>query len=328
MSRSDKRVQDPEKVTDNREREKGGHPMDELTNTALSLFPVQCVHRVSEIRQEAPHSHYGYEFYFCQSGHGNFIAGDRVYEMLAGSLVIVSPLVLHMPRPAPGQPLHRLILSVDKNYLSGLCRVDRCSQELISEWLPRKGEGSLARQLNIGQLESVKAVLLELEKELADKRDGYPLAVRSLLLRLFLELVRQEVGKPAVGTADESKKRLAEEIIRYIAARYKEPFHLDEMCRHFYLSRSYLYRIFKRETGISIQEYVMAYRINRAKELLETEQMPLVEVAAASGFPDLSHFCHSFKRLTGVTPGRYRTLLRRHASRESEDPKAENYVTK
>lgn len=57
----------------------------------------------------------------------------------------------------------------------------------------------------------------------------------------------------------------------YIADHYKPPFRMEEMVRYFHFSRSYLHRIFKRETGIAILEYLTHYRINRAKELLVQE---------------------------------------------------------
>lgn len=80
--------------------------------------------------------------------------------------------MLHMPRPANGQPLHRLILSVDERYLDRLCSVDLSTAEQVCEWLPDGASASVLRQLNAGQLESVRAILLELESELVGKREA------------------------------------------------------------------------------------------------------------------------------------------------------------
>ncbi|MBW4079871.1 AraC family transcriptional regulator [Paenibacillus sp. S150] len=285
--------------------------VDHLTDRALADFPVQCVQRCSEILQPAPHSHSGYECYLCLNGSGRFIAGNNIYEINGGSLVIVNPSVLHMPRSTGGRPLHRLILSVDKSYLDRLCQVDHSAGQLVREWLPGERDGSLLWQLNIGRLESVQEIMRQLEGELADRQEGYTLAVQSLVLRLFAVLIRPVSGQLPSRPADARMKQLSEQMIAYIAGNYRDSFRLEEMSRYFHLSRSYLHRIFKQEIGLAIKEYLMAYRINRAKELLEAGTLPLTEVAAASGFQDLSHFCRSFKRLAGVPPGHYRTMHRK-----------------
>lgn len=290
-------------------KKQNSYMIDDMTNRALVDYPVQCVQRINGIQQAELHSHHGYEWYFCLAGSGEFIAGDQAYRIFAGSLIIVRPSVLHMPRPANGQLLHRQILSVDERYLDRLCGVDRFTAEQVCEWLPDGASASVLWQLNTGQLESVRAILLELESELTGKREAYTLEVQSLLLRLFAVLTREKAGSPS-RQAEERRKLLAVQMTGYIADHYKLPFRIEEMVRYFHFSRSYLHRIFKQETGITILEYLTHYRINRAKELLEAESIPLIEVAVTAGFQDLSYFCRSFKRLTGVPPGRYRKLLR------------------
>lgn len=290
-------------------KKQNSYMVDDMTNRALADYPVQCVQRVNGIQQAELHSHHGYEWYFCLAGSGEFIAGDQAYGIFAGSLIIVRPSVLHMPRPANGQLLHRQILSVDERYLDRLCGVDRFTAEQVCEWLPDGASASVLWQLNTGQLESVRAILLELESELTGKREAYTLEVQSLLLRLFAVLTREKAGPPS-RQAEERRKLLAVQMTGYIADHYKLPFRMEEMVRYFHFSRSYLHRIFKQETGIAILEYLTHYRINRAKELLEADSMPLIEVAVTAGFQDLSYFCRSFKRQTGVPPGRYRKLHR------------------
>ncbi|ASA23725.1 AraC family transcriptional regulator [Paenibacillus donghaensis] len=287
------------------------YSVDELTNSALADFAVQCVFRSSEITQPYPHVHQGYEWYFCLGGNGRFIAGERVYRMSEGSLVVVKPAVLHTPRPLAGETFQRIVLTIDSDYLQGLYRMHAHLEQQLQRWLPGDGSDSVHTELGTRQLPEVQEILLELERELADQREGYPLAVQSLLLRLFVALIRQAAAAAPVPQEEMRRKQLVEEMLGYITRMYKEPCSIDGMCRHFHLSRSYLQRLFKQETGFSINGYWIACRINRAKELLVQHQSPLIEVAVDSGFQDLSHFCHMFKRVTGMTPGRYRALSRR-----------------
>src|SRR5262249_27388473 len=65
-------------------------------------------------------------------------------------------------------------------------------------------------------------------------------------------------------------------------------------------------RQFKAATGLPPHQYVIARRVERAKQLLHAEtELSLAEVALGVGFSDQSQFCRHFKRLVGVAPGRF-----------------------
>ena len=67
----------------------------------------------------------------------------------------------------------------------------------------------------------------------------------------------------------------------------------------------------KRATGLPPHQYVIARRVERAKQLLHTgSDFSLAEVAAHAGFSDQSQFSDHFKRVVGVTPGQFRTRVR------------------
>ena len=70
-------------------------------------------------------------------------------------------------------------------------------------------------------------------------------------------------------------------------------------------------RQFKRTTGLPPQQYVIARRVERAKALLQAgTDLSLAQVAARAGFSDRSQLSQHFKRLVGVTPGRFRAPTR------------------
>ena len=64
--------------------------------------------------------------------------------------------------------------------------------------------------------------------------------------------------------------------------------------------------LFQRATGLPPHQFVIARRVERARELLRGgTDLSLAEVAACAGFSDQSQFTHHFKRLVGVTPGQF-----------------------
>ena len=71
-----------------------------------------------------------------------------------------------------------------------------------------------------------------------------------------------------------------------------------------------LKRRFKAATGSSLIEYIQNLRIEQAKTLLETDELPVDDVSVAVSYEDVSFFRRLFKRLTGLTPSQYRRLFK------------------
>ncbi len=97
-----------------------------------------------------------------------------------------------------------------------------------------------------------------------------------------------------------------EKVINYIQLNYNNKITLDDLTKIAYLSKYYFLRIFKMHTGISPYEYLMNYRINKAKELLISTNFSVGEICESVGFPDYDNFIRAFKKIVGVTPMNYK----------------------
>ncbi|HWP54555.1 MAG TPA: helix-turn-helix transcriptional regulator, partial [Pyrinomonadaceae bacterium] len=67
-------------------------------------------------------------------------------------------------------------------------------------------------------------------------------------------------------------------------------------------------RAFRKSTGLTPQHYLMERRIERAKQLLSDDGLPIVEVSLRTGFKNQSHFTTLFRKFTNVTPKVWRDL--------------------
>ena len=94
--------------------------------------------------------------------------------------------------------------------------------------------------------------------------------------------------------------------IQYIGEHYSEPITLREAAEHVYLTPPYLCRIFKKETGVTFNEYLNRIRVNKAKELLANRKLRLTDISLLVGFEDQSYFTKVFKRITGMLPSVWR----------------------
>ena len=97
----------------------------------------------------------------------------------------------------------------------------------------------------------------------------------------------------------------------YIEEHFDASLTLEQMAAAAHLSACHFARQFKAATGLPPHQYVILRRVERAKQLLQAgPDLSLAEVALSAGFSDQSQFSHHFKRLVGVTPGRFRTPAR------------------
>jgi len=84
---------------------------------------------------------------------------------------------------------------------------------------------------------------------------------------------------------------------------------MDELSRHFNISKSYLGRYFKKQTNETIQHYIINYRLKMIENKLLYSNMRITEIAFELGFTDESHLDKFFKKKKGISPTKFRKSL-------------------
>ena len=115
--------------------------------------------------------------------------------------------------------------------------------------------------------------------------------------------------------ANETTKVIFEQIKIHLSQHVKDKICLAELCKRFNFDKFNLLRQFKQYTGLSPINYLITLRIQKAKELMISTDLPLVQIALESGFYDQSHFSNCFVKLVGLTPGEYRRRIAQHLDR-------------
>lgn len=111
---------------------------------------------------------------------------------------------------------------------------------------------------------------------------------------------------------EDSSRSVIERVKQYIREQLGEQdLTREQIARHVYLNPDYLTRLFKKETGLSISDYLQQQRIEYAKHLLTHSDQPVSAVAQAAGYANLSYFSTLFKKMTGMTPVEFRRQIRR-----------------
>ncbi len=152
---------------------------------------------------------------------------------------------------------------------------------------------------------------LQLKDPLANPDIGSDVMFESLA-RVFLIKLIQKYGQRIEDEPDYAKgftARHYKRVLDLVAARYGSSIPLEDMAREAGLSPSHFSRLFKETIGKSPMQFVMAYRVERAKEALARFDTPLIEIALSCGFADQAHFSRIFKQSEGTTPRAYRQSL-------------------
>jgi AraC family transcriptional regulator len=162
-------------------------------------------------------------------------------------------------------------------------------------------------------LPHLRAALRAVDAELTAGGAGGSLAAESLANVLAVHLIRHALAprlrrRGRDGALPRTRLRA---VVGYIEERLGQNLTLDEMAAVARLSPYHFARQFKAATGLPPHRYVIARRVERARELLQAgANLSLTEVALSAGFSDQSRLIRHFKRLLGVTPGEFRRSAR------------------
>jgi AraC-like DNA-binding protein len=141
--------------------------------------------------------------------------------------------------------------------------------------------------------------------ESSNTRDG--LYAESVGQTLVMHIARMELSQP---TASALPKWRLKRVQEYVNAHLDEALSLADLAAVAGLSRMYFAGQFRAATGYRPHDYLLYQRIESAKSMLSSTDMPLAEVALSVGFQAQAHFSTVFKRLTGQSPARWRRAIR------------------
>jgi AraC-like DNA-binding protein len=156
-----------------------------------------------------------------------------------------------------------------------------------------------------GKIESEFTLLWE---ESQHWRFGSEIVVQGSFERIVVQLIRQLESNRQDGP-DERKEILHPSLrkaLLYIQHHFREPISLACAADCAGLSANYFSECFRKQVGISFQDYLNERRLQFASALLRSSDLPVTEVCFAAGFNTIPHFDRTFKRKFGSSPREYR----------------------
>lgn len=234
------------------------------------------------------HTHDTYEIFQLLEGDADYHIEGAVYQLNPGDIIVTKKAEAHSLLIKSEKPYTRAVIRFNAEAILGT------RQQLLCGFLDDRP---------LGQHNIYPAALFHdtcwthyIEKMYTHKRD-------QAYVQLYLTVLLSELYEayPLICNTALQRKDLTSEIIDYINNHYSEPISINTLCDKFFISRAQLNRRFRKRTGSSVWEYVVAKRLLCAKALLENGEAP-ASACVKSGFNDYSPFYRAYKSRFGVSP--------------------------
>ena len=122
-------------------------------------------------------------------------------------------------------------------------------------------------------------------------------------MSLYNEMKKAQETPSAIFASASSKIR---EVKHYIYDHYESELSLDLLASIIFVHPDYLSRLFKKETGYNLNQFIKQYRMEKAKELLTDTQLKISTLGTTVGYPNSSYFCKTFNDYFGISPEKFR----------------------
>lgn len=288
------------------------------------------------------HIHKEYELLLFMSGGASIRIGSRMYQTRPGDLFLINNREYHKTEGAEGAAYSRYVLMFDPDWILGL---EPALGYRFSRLFEDREEGGVRLHLSGGTIEQVIRQMERIEGYSRRREDeAGQVLLKLCILELLVKLdefsrsleagggdgwencgragwgkvgrepsssVGREPGTTTrkQGTALPDRERV-EQIKSYVREHIDERLDLEDIARQFYISSHYLSHYFRRETGFTLGQFIAQAKIDRAKELLQ-KGFSVTDTAISLSYNSDSHFINTFKRLTGTTPKRYASEMRK-----------------
>jgi AraC-like DNA-binding protein len=267
---------------------------------ASRYFSIAHLHKESGVL--SMHSHRCYEFYFSISGGRTFLIDEKNYRIEPGNLFMINQhekhQVLQMDTSIPHE---RFAVFIDPSYLKS---ISTPITDLTYCFTHRPEKFSHRIALNQSQQRRLTYYINKLSTE---EGFGQDVEERSAFAEFMVFMTKMTVDA-SLGDESEDQRQYfnskVADIITYIHHNIDSQLSIGEIAAHFYLSSSYLCRLFKKGTGTTINSYITTRRIELAQTLL-SGGYSVNEVYSMCGFNDYSNFFKAFTKKTGISPKKY-----------------------
>lgn len=289
--------------------------LKENRNHGTKSYPYEqyYMRNIHHAFQFPVHWHEEIEIIYVEEGKLHVKIGEQDMDGEAGDLFFVNPRELHLMSSPDGKvKYYTLLFPIEFISFQSL---DELEANLLAPI--RSNQLMLPEQLTDEALK--KKVREIVVKMIADNREIHHLDIKEIGLsshhlqtRIYLLQILQMLYEAGVLTKAETagNSNMQKELLGYIQNHYTEKITLSMLAEEFHLSEKYVSRYFVEHFYLPFSNYVVHLRLTHAKQLLETTEESITEIALQSGFSNVSYFIRAFKNAYDKSPLKYRKEIR------------------
>lgn len=273
--------------------EKGVHYLQLADRPSESLCLTRCgYHECPPDHNWGPKARPQYHMHFIIDGKGTLEIHGKTYHLGKGQIFLLPPNITSCYYADHENPWHYAFA----------CFVGTQAER----YLKKAGftNDILIRQCNL-PVETFTSCIDEM-------LDAHQLTITNELKRsaalykLFALLTESNLPQSSEQQYDYSSQSYLDHALQFIHFNFEKNIQIPDIANYVGITRSYLFQIFKQNLNTSPKDYLLHYRMEHAKYLLETTDEPIKGIASSVGYNDPLTFSKMFSNLVGVSPSEYR----------------------
>ena len=249
-----------------------------------------------DLRAVLPHRHDFCELLFFMEGDVTYMIGETAYKLTGGDLLVIPSGIPHHPVFTGNSRYRRVVLWLTEDFVASLSE----GESLTALLSPEQTQGRLYR-FRTADGGSILECAMSIAEEFSYRRPFADTMTTLLVTRLLILISRMAPTADSSGSSDSASQQLVQEIVSFIDENLSRDLTLDYIADHFFISKFYLSRVFRRHMGITTHSYISQRRLFRARQLLYDGQHPS-DVCRLCGYTDYSVFYRAFRERYGVSP--------------------------
>ena len=249
------------------------------------------------------HLHDGCEIYYKISGDVRYFVEKQIYSINTYDVFITNQNEIHKPNFESSKQYERITLCFDPGFFS---QFSDEKYDLLSCFYNRKNGTDNKITLMPIEFERMMSCFETIEEALSQNALYCNIKITNAVIDLLILLNEAAKRKTSENQKNQLNEDLAK-IIDYIDTHLPEDLSLATLERVLYVSAAHMCRTFKSATNSTIHQYIIKKRIALAKHLLKLGYS-VSDASNKSGFNDFSNFIKTFKKHTGMVPGKYKNI--------------------
>ncbi len=253
------------------------------------------------------HHHDFYELYYLVSGDVTYTIESKLYKVLPGDVMLLSPKELHQVHiQADRIAYERYVLWLSPEFVA---RLSTEKSNLLLALDPARPGYTNQLRLQGTDRQRILSLLEQLYQEDREDAFGADLLPVSLLTQFLITINRLALGQELPVEDLSRSSKTVTQVIEYINLHYADPLSLDLLAEKFFVSKYHLSHEFQRQVGTGVYRYIQKKRLQIARHLLSQGRMPN-EVAALCGFQDYAGFYRAFRGEYGSSPREFASSVK------------------